>query len=61
MDAGNVYMLRNKLESDVGEAVDVTDMNAELEDVGVALRQFARKLTIRINMNTVLNFILFIL
>jgi len=37
MDAGNTYMLRNKLESEVGEAVDVTGMIFVLEDFGATL------------------------
>jgi hypothetical protein len=37
MDVGNTYMLRKRLESDVGEAVDVTGMSLVLVDVGAPL------------------------
>ena len=47
MDVGNTYILRNKLESDVGEAVDVTETILVLDAVGAILWQFVRRLTSR--------------
>jgi hypothetical protein len=60
MDAGNTYMVRNKLESDAGDAVDVTGMVASLETVGITLPQAARNTPSRIKAmkrHIVLNFI----
>ena len=51
MADGNTYMLRNKLESDVGDAVDVTSMICLLDDVGMKLPQPARKNTVRTTLN----------
>ena len=61
MDVGNVYMVRNKLESDVGDAVDVTGITSVFEDAGTALRQPARKNTISTKLKTVPDFILLLL
>ena len=61
MDVGNTYWLRNKLESDVGEAVDVTETVLLPEDVEPTFLQPARKTAIRIKVIyrlAVTNFIL---
>jgi len=34
MDVGNTYWVRNKLESDTGETVEVTELVLVIEDVG---------------------------
>jgi hypothetical protein len=47
MDVENTYWVRNKLESDAGEAVDVTEMVLLPEDVEPAFLQPARKTTVR--------------
>ena len=44
MDVGNTYRVRNKLESDVGEAVDVTETVSLLNFVGAMLRQPASRI-----------------
>jgi hypothetical protein len=60
MDAGNTYIVRNKLESDIGDTVDITGMVASLEAVGITLPQSARNTPSRINAtkrHIILNFI----
>lgn len=59
MDDGKAYWLRNKLESDVGDAVDVTGTISVLDDVGIKLPQPARRNTIRIKPEAAPDFILF--
>lgn len=61
MDVGNTYWVRNKLESDAGEAVGVTEMVLLPEDVEPAFLQPARKTTIRIKVTKRFTFTNFIL
>jgi hypothetical protein len=58
MDDGKAYWLRNKLESDVGDAVDVTGTISVPDDVGMMFPQPARRNTIRTRPEAVPDFIL---
>ena len=58
MDDGKAYWLRNKLESDVGEAVDVIGTIAVPDDIGMMFSQPTIRITIKTKLDDVLDFIL---